>query len=126
MVNVNMEEVVKSKDIINQDMFMVGDLLRFDKIVAKEESSESEEVIQEGEGIGEDVKGEDVNEEKKVEIEETEVVSDYGIVTSIAEEFIVCSKPSHLISVGLNSGIISVNYSKEELLAFSNIAILNR
>ena len=130
MINVNMEEVVKSKEIINPEMFMVGDLLRFDKIVAKEETN-TEEVIEEGEGIGENV-NEDVNENvnkeenEKVEVEETEVISDYGIVTSIAEEFIVCSKPSHLTSVGLNSGILSVNYSKEELLGFSNIAILNR
>ena len=122
MINVNMEEVVKSKEIINPEMFMVGDLLRFDKIVAKEET-DTEEVIEEGEGIGENVSE---KENEKVEVEETEVVSDYGIVTSIAEEFIVCSKPSHLTSVGLNSGILSVNYSKEELLGFSNIAILNR
>ena len=126
MINVSMEEVVKSKEIINPEIFMIGDLLRFDRIVAKEET-DTEEVIEEGEGIGEDV-NENVSEEEneKMEVEETEVVSDYGIVTSIAEEFIVCSQPSHLTSVGLNSGILSVNYSKEELLGFSNIAILNR
>lgn len=118
MINVNMEEVVKSKEIINPEMFKVGDLLRFDKIVAKEKT-DTEEVIEEGKGIVENVN-------ENVEVEETEVVSDYGIVTSIAEEFIVCSKPSHLTSVGINSGILSVNYSKEELLGFSNIAILNR
>lgn len=127
MININMEEVVKSKEIINPEIFMVGDLLRFDKIVAKEETdkekTDTEEVIEEGEGIGENV---DENVNENVEVEETEVVSDYGIVTSIAEEFIVCSKPSHLTSVGINSGILSVNYSKEELLGFSNIAILNR
>ena len=127
MINVNMKEVVKSKEIINPGIFMVGDLLRFDKIVAKEktnkEKTNTEEVIEEGKGINKNV-NENVNE--KVEVKETEVVSDYGIVTSIAEEFIVCSKPSHLTSVGINSGILSVNYSKEELLGFSNIAILNR
>ena len=114
MINVDKEEMFKSKEIINPDIFQVGDLLRFDSIIVKEEIEE--EVIEAGEGIGED--------EENIEV--TEVVSKYGIVTGIAEEFISCTEPTHLVSMGMNPGVMSISYTKEQLMEFSHIAILNR
>lgn len=111
MINVSMEEVVKSKEIINPEMFKVGDLVRFDSIVEVEEP----ETVEEGEGIGEEDN-----------VINTEVKSEYGIITGINEESVVCTAPSHLVSVGMNPGVMGISYSLEQLKGFSNISILNR
>ena len=116
MVNIDKDSIIKSKEILNPELFKIGDLLRLDTITEKVTEKNIKNDEEENEGVGDE------------EIELTEVTSKYGIVTSISEEYILCSEPIHYADNSYNStpGITNVNYSKADLVNFDNISILNR